>query len=390
MEPTLKQGFDCRGVHWDVIVIGAGPAGSIAAAQCATRGLTVLLLEKQKFPRTKVCGCCVSREALVALDQLGAAKAMHRIHKAPLSAWQVAHAGRSVRFSDRDFGAGIARCDFDSALASFAVDRGACFRDGSPAEVGEVKSGHRNVRLRTGSDWVTLRARTVIAAFGLGVRLHGDTGPAVLVAPGSRLGASAIAAEGPAAYRSGTIYMACGRNGYVGLVRLADGRLNLAAALDSTCFRQQGAGSAAAEVLARAGWPDPGCEALAWRGTARLTSRAKVPAGERLFLVGDAAGYVEPFTGDGMTRAIQGGAAVAEYAAAACREWDDALIPAWSARHHALTSARTRRTRLAAAILRSPAATQAALAALYAFPPAARWIVDLCAAPAVGAGAASE
>ena len=44
---------------WDVIVIGAGVAGGLAAFDCARRGLRVLLVEKRSFPRWKVCGCCL-------------------------------------------------------------------------------------------------------------------------------------------------------------------------------------------------------------------------------------------------------------------------------------------------------------------------------------------
>lgn len=50
--------------HYDVVVIGAGPAGSVAAYTAATQGLDVLLLDKARFPRFKVCGCCLNARAL--------------------------------------------------------------------------------------------------------------------------------------------------------------------------------------------------------------------------------------------------------------------------------------------------------------------------------------
>ena len=52
---------------WDVVVIGAGVAGGLAAFDCARRGLSVLLVEKRSFPRWKVCGCCFNANALAAL-----------------------------------------------------------------------------------------------------------------------------------------------------------------------------------------------------------------------------------------------------------------------------------------------------------------------------------
>ena len=48
---------------WDVVIIGAGPAGSLAAVLLARAGQRVLLLERQKFPRAKVCGCCLNQRA---------------------------------------------------------------------------------------------------------------------------------------------------------------------------------------------------------------------------------------------------------------------------------------------------------------------------------------
>jgi len=55
---------------WDVVVVGAGPSGSAAATVVATRGLRVLLLDRENLPRPKVCGCCLSPLALSELDLL--------------------------------------------------------------------------------------------------------------------------------------------------------------------------------------------------------------------------------------------------------------------------------------------------------------------------------
>ena len=56
---------------WDVVVIGAGVAGGLAALDCARRGLSVLLVEKRSFPRWKVCGCCFNANAQAALSSVG-------------------------------------------------------------------------------------------------------------------------------------------------------------------------------------------------------------------------------------------------------------------------------------------------------------------------------
>jgi flavin-dependent dehydrogenase len=74
--------------------------------------------------------------------------------------------------------------------------------------------------------------------------------------------------------------------------------------------------------------PDLG--ALAWKGTPPLTCRTFPVAAERVFLVGDAAGYIEPFTGEGMAWALASGAAVASVATRAAADWQPALIREWS------------------------------------------------------------
>jgi 2-polyprenyl-6-methoxyphenol hydroxylase-like FAD-dependent oxidoreductase len=127
--------------------------------------------------------------------------------------------------------------------------------------------------------------------------------------------------------------MATGRGGYVGLVRVEDGRLDMAAAFDPVFVKSVGGLGAAAETILReVGWPAP--PALAeepWKGTPALTRRARRLAGHRCFVVGDAAGYVEPFTGEGMAWAVMSAAAVA---ASACAE----SSPGYSVRPSSLAS----------------------------------------------------
>src|SRR5580658_8310362 len=56
---------------WDCVVIGAGPAGAIAAKQIALQNKHVLLIDKATFPRSKVCGCCINGSAQSALLKAG-------------------------------------------------------------------------------------------------------------------------------------------------------------------------------------------------------------------------------------------------------------------------------------------------------------------------------
>ena len=59
-----KHTLALAGSNWDVTVIGAGPAGTVAAIQLAARGMKTLLLDSKSFPRDKVCGGCLNQPAM--------------------------------------------------------------------------------------------------------------------------------------------------------------------------------------------------------------------------------------------------------------------------------------------------------------------------------------
>jgi hypothetical protein len=75
--------------------------------------------------------------------------------------------------------------------------------------------------------------------------------------------------------------------------------------------------------------PPEGRPPANWHGTPPLTSRPSRVAAERLFVIGDASGYVEPFSGEGMATALETARAVAPLAAAAVREWRPSLATEW-------------------------------------------------------------
>ena len=116
-----------------------------------------------------------------------------------------------------------------------------------------------------------------------------------------------------------------------------------------------GPGRAAARLVREAGWPPPDrLDELPWRGTPALTRRPHRVAAERVFVVGDAAGYVEPFTGEGMAWALASGVAVAPLAARAVERWRPELARQWADLHRRVVGRRQVVCRAAAAVLRRP------------------------------------
>jgi flavin-dependent dehydrogenase len=353
LRPTLEQAASCA---WDAVVVGAGPAGALAARELSRRGVAVLLVDRAVFPRGKVCGCCLNRWSLATLDAVGLGGLVERGGAVPLTAVQLA-AGGCRALLPLPGGASLSRQRFDAALVEAAVDAGAAFLPGTRAALGGAADEARVVLLQQGERSAEVTARVVLAADGLGgTLLHGEPNLHARPRPGSRIGAGVIAEEAPSFYGPGTIFLACGQGGYAGLVRLEDGRLDVAAALDPALVRQAGGpGEAVEALLAEARFAAvPGLAGLAWRGTPALTRAAPRLAARRLFVLGDAAGYIEPFTGEGIAWALASAAALAPLAARACRRWVPALIDEWTALHRRLIGRRQHLCRVVAAALRRP------------------------------------
>jgi flavin-dependent dehydrogenase len=356
---------------WDVLVVGAGPAGSVAAGELARLGASVLVVDRANFPRTKVCGCCLNGRALAALSDAGLGSLPAAAGAVPLHSMCLA-AGRRTARLPLGHGRSLSRSALDAALVRAAIARGAAFLPGTIATLAtDAPDELRLVRLRQGPGEAVAAARVVLAADGLGGLLLGRGGIAAAPPrPGSRIGAGVVIEHGDTFFAPGVIYMTCGRSGYVGLVRLEDGRLDLACALSTDAVRAaSGPGAVAEEVLGEAGWPVPaGLAGQPWRGTAPLTRQAHRVADRRLFALGDATGYVEPFTGEGMAWAAASAVALAPLALRAARRWEDGLAREWARRHRRLVTRRQGACRLLAALLRRPALTAAVVAVLARLP----------------------
>jgi 2-polyprenyl-6-methoxyphenol hydroxylase-like FAD-dependent oxidoreductase len=354
---------------WDALVVGAGPAGALVAHELARLGASVLLVDRSEFPRWKVCGGCLNARALAMLNRSGLASLTDQCHAVPLARVHLA-ARRSEASLPLPGGVAVSREAFDATLVRSAIAAGAAFLPGTYATLDGGNEDLRTVFLRQGARELTAAARLLIAADGLAGRLLlGERSIRIISLWSSRVGAGTIATDGPAFYKPGTIFMACGEGGYVGLVRLEDGRLDVAAAFDRSAVRHAGSPAlAAAVVLEQVGWPAlPLSQPLAWRGTPALNRRASRLAAYRLFVVGDSAGYIEPFTGEGMAWALESAVAVAPLALEAARQWSPRLAWKWSSLYRQAIGGR-RACRLAARLLRHPLMTQGMIGLLRHFP----------------------
>lgn len=381
---------------WDAVVIGAGPAGAATAMELARSGAAVLLVERTPFPRWKVCGSCLGPGTQEVLRSLGVGDLLAALGAPTLRTLRVAgwgiHAdvplGRSVA---------VSRAALDASLVEAAVGAGVTFLGPGRARVEGCENGARLVALEVEGESVVVRAKVVVAADGLGSPALGraralDAGPRGSgegiwqVSPSARVGFGALFPADTPGFEGGVIHMAVGPAGYVGAVRLEDGTLDVAAALSLPAADEVGAtgdvGSrirpedAVSRILHEAGFPPLPAKPLAgWRGTPRLTRTVRSRGAERLFAVGDAAGYVEPFTGEGVGWALAGARTLTPFALEGIRTWDGGLVAAWDRAYVATVGAQARVCRGLAWGLRRPWLSQAGIHLLRSVPSMARPVV---------------
>jgi len=337
---------------WQVVVIGAGPAGAVCALRLARAGKKVLLVDRAVFPRPKVCGSCISARTLELMRSAGLHglidEHMDKVQAPAISQISLRTAGGAINLPLRE-GRAISRASLDLAIIDLARAAGAVFAQGLSASVLDddpQSSSARRIALHpagaaAGVGEITIESQCVVVADGVGgqslAHLNGPEKADVraIVSTTSRIGAGTVvddcSKEGHDFYKSGTIYMALHRYGYVGAVRLEQNKIDLGAAFDLNFVRKTGSAALAAKAIMESSGM-PFLESFAdghWLGTAAFTRRRMKPAGQRLFIIGDAASYGEPFTGEGIGWAINSALLVVPYVLTAIEKWDDNLVLSW-------------------------------------------------------------
>ena len=363
----------------DAVVVGAGPAGALAARGLALGGASVVLVERRSLPRRKVCGACVGPVALGVLGEVGLGDLPGRAGAIALESMRLVAPGR--RQATIRLGGGVAwgRPEMDASLVREAAEAGVRVWSEARARIGPEEGAARIVEVRRQGSVRVLRARVVVDAAGLGgtPSARGATGGAERVTPDARIGLGAgIAAggglrvgRGPTEpLPPGRVDMVVGPSGYVGIVRLPGGALNVAAAVNETVLRSEGPDGAVARILGEAGAVLEGDAVDSWKGTPPLTRAPERVAGPRHFLVGDAMGYVEPFTGEGMGWAMASAQAVVPLALRAVTAWDPGLELAWEQYRNGSLSRAKALCRTIAWGLRRPVLVRMAVSAMSVAP----------------------
>jgi flavin-dependent dehydrogenase len=302
--------------HPEVLVVGAGPAGCVAATVLARAGVRVRLVDRSHFPRPKLCGDTLNPGSLALLRRLGLAGGAEAIGVPVDGMLVTGEGGVSIqgRYPRGLHGLTLSRSDLDWSLLQASIRAGAQFEPGVGIRSAIVDAG-RVVGAITGSNGsarrmpatVTIAAdgRHSTLAFGLGLARH---------PPRPRrwaVGAYFENLHGTGA--AGEMHIR--RHRYIGISPLPHGLTNVCVVVPA------GAADAGLRdprrMLADALASDPALRDRS-AGARQVTdaivlgplavdvpSPASVPEG--LLLAGDAGGFVDPMTGDGLRFAIRGG-----------------------------------------------------------------------------------
>jgi flavin-dependent dehydrogenase len=322
----------------EVIVVGAGPAGSAVACLLAERGVNTILIEEKRMPREKLCGAFITPECFPTLQRLGAlekivAAGAQRISELRL----VAPTGRAITTtisaisaSGGNCGLSLSRSRFDGILIDRARRAGAVVLEGMAVKRGVFKNGRalgvECVSLPTGVPHV-FEAPLIVDASGRNSRLSLSPAERTAGRKGGRLYALKAHLQN-VSLPSERLELYFFPTGYGGLSRVEDGLVNLCFITSERSIKEA-AGDALSVVrqtlmrnpVARQRLSDA-------RVVGKWLSAGPLSFGHRRFVrngiiaVGDAAGMIDPFTGTGIQIALRSSEILADTIVNEFANWD--------------------------------------------------------------------
>ena len=332
---------------FDVAVVGSGPGGATCAAFCARAGLRTLLLERETFPREKVCGDCLNPSCMPVLERIGIAERVRALPHGTLRQVDFIAIGGHTTSVALPPNAEIAvkRSLFDQVLMTHAANTGAEIRQGAPvAALTPPETESADWRITAGAE--SFHARILVAADGR------NSTVARLLGLLPRIEKERVALQThlplPSDFGERVVLQFL-PEGYSGQAPIGNGELNL-------CLVGK-----PRDMPALRAWAETRFGVTrehTWRTITPLRRAAISPVARRLFLIGDAARVVEPFTGEGIFYALRSGELAADAIRSLHKTDDKTDAPrTYAAAHERLYRGRLWINRIARAAVLSPRMT---------------------------------
>lgn len=327
---------------FDIAIVGAGPGGSTCAAFCAQQGLRTLLLEREKFPREKVCGDSLNPACWPVFRRLGVEAKLRASPHGPLARVEFISL-RGLRIpvdlpQNGDAEISLKRSILDLVLLERARELGAEIHEGSTLTALQRESDAWQL-ITAGA--LTFRARVVVAADGR----NSTVARLLKLFPRATKERVALQAHVPLPRDFGDrVVLQLLPGGYSGQAPVNERELNL-------CLVGKPKSLRALQDWATKTFALP--PAQTWRTITPLARAPLPPAQENLLLVGDAARVVEPFTGEGIFYALRSGE-IASSVIGRMARGDQSAARDYSSQHAALYRGRLWVNSLARASVVSP------------------------------------
>ena len=340
----------------DVAIIGAGPAGSTLAALLAKRGLSVALIDRDAFPRDKLCGEFLSYDALPILDRLGIVAELDKRGAPLIDRCSVVGRKRTYDFAFPHPARGASRLLFDDILVKKAIANGAQDRTGEQVTA------------------LTLPAKVIVGAWGRWGRFDTQLKRRFVHDRSHRhFGFKRHYRNGARVSSPAPILLYSFPRGYLGVSPVEDGITNICGLVHaSRLTHHKGRWDAFVQTIreeetqldALYGNLEPAQDHFL--SSEPVIFRARSPVEDGVVMIGDASGIVDPLTGNGMAMAVQSALLAAPFIVelASGNRDRQAVENAYRMAHRDFFADRIRWSRRIARLLSSPTLLNLAVSAV--------------------------